>query len=415
MSGSGRVAAFIVFALVAATAVYWGIAAGVSNRRLSAVRAALPDAPASIRKTLERDTGLPAPDTSPVDVPAPWDQLAPGNQDWTALSEGLRTRGASWDWQQHAPFMQSQQDLVALIRAAAANGAFRQNPPVKVEDTAGLQDGLSKIRHAARILQADALYHAAQGDYATYARDLEAMLQLAAHLDDPLLISQMVRTAVTGLAFETACMGPSGGALPETARESVLNTAADASMRLQGALAEAYAYESRWTAQIYDDIRAGQPASGFGNWLVSSPVARPWVNLDEAAWEGIAIATTEALTMPFHEGRARLESIQQDGQELPALRIISRVTSANGVPALIRAQEGAARQEAMLDLMRLGLEIEAYKDEHGVCPGSLDLVAPNTTDPFSGEPYVYRPEGETFTLYSVGTRDRRVVWRGGTP
>ena len=111
----------------------------------------------------------------------------------------------------------------------------------------------------------------------------------------------------------------------------------------------------------------------------------------------------------------------------------------------IRAREGRARytnpmawkmptwadfyvhhfaQEARRDLLCLGLAIEAYRNEHGSYPASLEVIAARLggtlpLDPFTGRPYVYRVSGDTFALYSVGadqtdqggSRSDDVVWR----
>ena len=75
------------------------------------------------------------------------------------------------------------------------------------------------------------------------------------------------------------------------------------------------------------------------------------------------------------------------------------------------------RNVAQCDLLELALALRAYKKQHGTYPDRLSLLAPThmdalPKDPFSGEDYVYRTEGEGFVLYSV---DRDLKDDGGTP
>lgn len=63
--------------------------------------------------------------------------------------------------------------------------------------------------------------------------------------------------------------------------------------------------------------------------------------------------------------------------------------------------------EAHLDLARLGLLVEQYHGRHAAYPDSLEAVADGLgrgipVDPFTGEPFLYRPREDGFVLYSVG-------------
>jgi hypothetical protein len=423
MSHTGKVVAFIFFALGLTLVTYWGIAAGISSKRLKSAREAMANASGPLRQAYERrnESSPPtpaSPEAAPQDAASPWALVDGASGQWNELE----TEEDGYDWQKHGPFMESQQELIAHIRAAAAQGAFSQEGPATPEDIDDLSHNLGKVRQAARMLRADALYHSAQGDIAVYAYDLTAILQIVEHLNDPVILSQMVRAAVTGLAFQTVNEGPHGAALDAAARQLILGAAAGAAQGQEDALAVAYAYECGWMVEQFDAIRAGETGGSVGDWLISSPFARPWVNLDEAALRDLAIDTTEALALPYHEGRPRLEAVESESVHLPFTRMIS-LTMGHMLPALTRTQESEARQEAMLDLMQLGLQIEAYEEEHGTYPGSLELLGGDATDPFTGEPYVYRPGGTEFLLYSPGAdgddggevaqRGGDIVWRGG--
>ena len=69
--------------------------------------------------------------------------------------------------------------------------------------------------------------------------------------------------------------------------------------------------------------------------------------------------------------------------------------------------------------------LQVYYIDHGEYPESLDALVPDympevPIDPFTGDPMVYRQEGEPYTLYSLGAdmeddggvRDRDDYWEG---
>ncbi len=58
-------------------------------------------------------------------------------------------------------------------------------------------------------------------------------------------------------------------------------------------------------------------------------------------------------------------------------------------------------------LLRIDLALRAYRADHEKYPQALESLAPQylseiPLDPFSGQPFVYRPAAEDFVLYSVG-------------
>jgi hypothetical protein len=72
---------------------------------------------------------------------------------------------------------------------------------------------------------------------------------------------------------------------------------------------------------------------------------------------------------------------------------------------------------ARLRLLTVELALQCYRSEQGQPPGRLDLLVPRylhqvPSDPFSGRPLVYRPQGTNWLLYSIGP-DR--VDDGGKP
>jgi hypothetical protein len=65
------------------------------------------------------------------------------------------------------------------------------------------------------------------------------------------------------------------------------------------------------------------------------------------------------------------------------------------------------QMDATLDAEATMCALELYRREHGAYPATLDALVPAylpevPEDPYSGEPFVYRPEGEPYTLYCLG-------------
>jgi len=85
------------------------------------------------------------------------------------------------------------------------------------------------------------------------------------------------------------------------------------------------------------------------------------------------------------------------------LNMFSRLT----LPAIAKSFAAWARNEADLQQARIVAAFKIHKIEHGAYPESLDALSPTILDPlpkdpFTGEDFVYRKDGDGFILYSVG-------------
>jgi len=293
---------------------------------------------------------------------------------------------------------------------------------------------LAKLRDCARLLGADAQARAARGHYPTAVADLLAGFRLAnAVADEPILISQLVRIAVCGTAVEALQRAFPPGELPPDLAADIIRELAR--MDRRAAFAASYGGEAFFGMQGFSDFldTGGANLTGMGraDWFQSalaqvyaSPFARPWFNLDQAAYMDVMGRYQEAVPLPFYEAKPLLDEIERDIEDLSDLRVLSRLL----LPALGRACEAQARHEAVLDLTQLGLALELHFAAHGEYPATLNDAATYLggaipLDPFTGQSYVYRPSADTFLLYSLGrdleddggTHDQRegdLVWRG---
>jgi len=230
---------------------------------------------------------------------------------------------------------------------------------------------------------------------------------------------------VYGIMNDAIQQSGRGGELPPELVSELLAHADHADNRV--AFAECFSGEQVLGLQAFADIRTGEidapdllgvggnegPFSAtttFGQiarpafaWLYTSPLGSPWVNMDESAYADIMTRVETAGELPYYEAHPLLMQVEQDVENLPRTRIVSR----NLLPALERACMAQARHEATLDLMQMGLLLEQYQAQHGTYPQSLDAISPGLggelpVDPFTGASYHYRPSDDSFLLYSVG-------------
>lgn len=96
--------------------------------------------------------------------------------------------------------------------------------------------------------------------------------------------------------------------------------------------------------------------------------------------------------------------------EAPAAQVPkSAIFARLNVPAITGTAQQTKELAAQLQLGQIGLALEQWRAEHGRYPealAELGLPSEETTDPFSGQPFIYRVEGDGVRLYSVG-KDRK--------
>lgn len=268
---------------------------------------------------------------------------------------------------------------------------------------------LAHLRDCARLLAMDAEMQANAGRYDEAVQDLLAAMKLADALEtEPIIISQLVRIAMDGIVYGTVSASIPGEELPPEAAREFIDYAVHANHR--EAFANSFNGEGFFGLQGFEEIRSGNinqftDSSGPWNGLImrvyGSPVARPWLNMDEAAYADIIGRMGEAAALPYYEANPVFDQMEADIEGLPRTRILSRTL----LPALGRAVEAQARHEAYMGLMGLGLAVEQYHAQNGQYPQTLNEVAPILggsipLDPFTGQPFGYELSGGSYTLYS---------------
>lgn len=324
-----------------------------------------------------------------------------------------------------ATYLAANRDIILELRRLADLGgpAWNKDQPLrqKVETTL---PQLAKMRDYARLLANDAMVYANAGNYEEAVKSILAGMKLANTLDDTLLFSQLVRVAMNGVmynAIETSIRGEDLS--PELCSE-LLQYAA--SFNGRQSFSNSCGGEGNYGLMAFEGFRNGD-LSAFGMeeagsdvWAgrfllraYGSVIARPWLNMDESTYADIMAQYTEAAQLPYYQAKPLIDRISEEIQNLPGTRLLSRLF----LPNIDHACEAQAVNEVRLDLMRLGLAVEQHHAQTGHYPDTLEQVAPILggdlpIDPFTGQPYIYEPGQETFTLYCpMGTVIDLTNWR----
>jgi hypothetical protein len=318
-----------------------------------------------------------------------------------------------------AEFLAANHDLISEIRALAARGG-----PVHALDFskgfALLLPHLARMRSCARLLRADAVVNATEGNYAAAVDDIIAGMKLGDALAlEPILISQLVRIAIYGVMYNAIEGSLDGADLSPELTDKLMAQVAQAYHR--DSFSESFAGELYFGRQLFSAVRSGD-RSGVPEGVDLGPLREE----DEVVYVDIMKGLIAASRLPYYEAALKLHELEQETGALPGTMTYSRQL----LPALTRACQAQARHEAMLDLIQIGILLEQYRARTGSFPDTLDAIAADLggsvpVDPFSGKSYRYRPLGATFLLYSIGAnrlddggthdfREGDIVWRGRT-
>lgn len=242
-------------------------------------------------------------------------------------------------------FVERHRDAFDLIEEGAACERFRYS----VDYTNGRAVALPHISgflDRVKLLAARAERAASAGDADTAARSLEMVLGLAHSLkDEPLMISQMIRSAALGIAVDTLAAVRRRVELPEpTLRRAMARLDPDGvgeGMRL------AFRGEMALGASFVREVRE-QQADGDAD-MIDIFVAGPLVQNDLIAQLDFLARMARAAELPYDRARAEYAAI--DREMAGQLRWLHPLT-ADQVFAASSLHESLSRQQARVALAR---------------------------------------------------------------
>lgn len=278
---------------------------------------------------------------------------------------------------------------------------------------------LAQIRELARELALDSLHWTIAGQPNEAVESIEAMIPLANSLDqEPLLISQLVRIAVFGIAYNSTEDIINRSVLPDDLLAELSETFANAMPAPEDGM-------------ILDRAMIGEATMGLR--VVASPdlLASTAFKADHAVsasttlfWQLAGPAEAERMAMLRHYDRllSHPEAERADPQSandeetdwMDEDTALFTPFAAITMPALGRAYDAEWRIRTQFDIARAAIAVERYRLASGALPDSLQQLVPRylsevPMDYYADyrEPLGYRQLGDaSYVVYSIG-QDRQ--------
>ena len=269
-----------------------------------------------------------------------------------------------------------------------------------------------------RLLVESMALAAERGDYEEMFQNFRAATQLADIAgNEPAVMAQGIRNVMNSIISYGISQHVRIENLPPDKIAELIRFAAQSRSRER--TAEALLVESAEDMGLFDAVRAGNiaypaPWNEYGEEKVPRRAAlyfrlygtlgRPLVNMDQALYVETMNRASEAMRLPFYEAKPILDEIE--ARVLSGFFSRFHPVTTMTAPNCTHYAERQANHEAQMGLMQIGLAVEQYQMQHGECPETLEQIAPTLggtlpLDPFTGQPFVYEPRDDGFTLYSA--------------
>jgi hypothetical protein len=145
--------------------------------------------------------------------------------------------------------------------------------------------------------------------------------------------------------------------------------------------------------------------------------------LEEVAYLDLMARAIELAAHPRYESQEAFEQLLREIEGMSELDMLATVS----IPAVDGAHRAEERLVAQCDLAEMAIRLKHYQGKTGSYPEQLQDIVPESlpslpVDRFSGDPYIYKREGDGFVIYSVGVngkdddgapdpKDGDIVWR----
>jgi hypothetical protein len=338
---------------------------------------------------------------APLDTP----QFRADAKDLPLVGEGpdeIPLPGEPWPQLEAAEQLLSRyESSLENMRQAAREGGQARFPTRFADGIAMPLPHVQRLRAGARLLELETVVAAHRGRPDDAVEAIVALFASARTLEqEPILISQLVRMALTGIARGRIAWLLSAGVLDDNQlkRLDAELSAAD----YQDSIRRAMIGERAVGIQTFaDPSRLGSDAPAFRPGFMSSGdeiVYLQTMNEMIAAAELTGSERIRALA----EVEARLKELASG--TMAKLRYPMTLLI---VPAFSYTFEATTRNEADRHVTRIAVAIERFRLREGRLPSTLDELVPDfvdglPTDPFGEGPLLYRVDATEYLVYSVG-------------
>jgi hypothetical protein len=321
------------------------------------------------------------------------------------VSDGPEIPRVGKDWPQLEEvekWLSSQENVLVQLHAAAETEGQVRYPANLKAGLAALLSHAQQVRNAVRVLALESEVRAHRGDSGGTRRSIQTTLALAGTLErEPLLISQLVRFAVDGMALDQ--VERHVGRVPFTDDElRALQESLDAT-DYRDAVQRALVGERAISLQaMRDPASAGLPANSIQAFLPRGDDICMTLELYE---DMLSVAR-----QPYFQAKPTVDRVggalvQRTSTTVGRFRFPLTATL---LPSFQGVFQARARLQAQRRAATAAVAVERFRLRHGRLPAKLKELVPEflggvPVDPFDGQPLRYRVEADGFTIYSVGT------------
>lgn len=295
-------------------------------------------------------------------------------------------------------YLDANRDALALLHQAAAMDRCRFTVDL-TEGAAANLPYLARMRQAARLLRLETAARIDADDAPGAVASVDTSIRLARALkDEPMLISLLVRRALTAMARANLESLIQHGALTDEHLQRLAlafqTEESDADALARGLVGERCLGINLFTAQAKEQDE-------------KEPLAEGWsLSADLEAYLHLMDRYIVAAGLPLHEGLQTAREANAAREDLPPNAVLTRVA----VPTLGSLfASNAARVFDLRACMTL-LAVERYRLRTDRLPDSLDALTPEflaavPRDPFSGKPFWAKATPEKgLRVYAEGDR-----------
>lgn len=309
---------------------------------------------------------------------------------------------------------------IALLEEAVKRPPGLLTTAIKVQDPIGiLLPHIQDARGMVRLLHWSANDALARKDAKAAYHAVELSLGAAEQLaKEPFIISQLVRLAMRGQAFDTLAMCLGHAAPPDAEYRAIdkLLAAADdgfgAEIAWQGerAMWMTVLDDPKQLKNFFNDFGMGRPGGNDferfmrNRWtdVMASPVGRPVILRTQAAFLRLHEKVGKTADVPNTDVTARKAAFEEFERDAP-LKQMGLDIGEWGFKGLSTFDLACAKAHRRNILARLALRLRRHYDKHGRFPEKLDALCDADMpkirlDWFENKPIVYKPSSTGFRL-----------------